>query len=125
MIEPGRGLDEAAEDVEERRLAGAVRADQAAGAAGEDDAHVVDRGDAREADGEALDLDHAGLRLRRQLADAACDQPAEVRHVLRELLGETARRGQQHLEQAGAEEDQQEVRVDAPLRLEEERQRAG
>ena len=55
----GRRLDEAAEDVEERRLAGAVRADQAAGAAREDDAHAVDRRHAGEADGQALDLDHA------------------------------------------------------------------
>ncbi len=48
------------------------------------------------------------------------DQPPEVGHVLRELVDQAAGRGQQHLEQPGAEDDQQEVRVDAPLRLEEE-----
>ena len=59
---PRGRLDEAAEDVEERRLARAVRADQPACAAREDDADVVDRGDAGEADGEALDLDHRAPR---------------------------------------------------------------
>ena len=86
-IEPAAGLDEAAEDVEERRLAGAVRADQAARPAGEDEAHVVDRRDAREAHGEALDLDHGVVLVAaRERARTARGQPAEVGHVLRELL---------------------------------------
>src|SRR5439155_11474860 len=59
----GRGPDEPAHDVEEGRLARAVRADQPAGAAGEDDRHVVDRHDSSEADGEPVDLGHpAGSR---------------------------------------------------------------
>ena len=56
---PGGRLDESAHHVEEGRLAGAVRADQAAGSALEDDRHAVDRGDASETDGEVVDLDHA------------------------------------------------------------------
>src|SRR6185503_8647835 len=59
---PRSRLDEPGEDVEERRLARSVGADQAAGATREGDAHTVDRGDAREADGEVLDLDHAAPR---------------------------------------------------------------
>ena len=54
-----RRLDEAGEDVEERRLPGAVRADQAARALRERHAHVVDGRDAGEADREPFDLDHA------------------------------------------------------------------
>src|SRR5262249_52866557 len=54
-----RGLHEAGQDVEERRLSGAVRADPPTGAARERDAHVVDRGDPGEAHREAFDLDHA------------------------------------------------------------------
>ena len=46
----GERPDEPAEDVEERRLAGAVGADQAARAAGERDRHPIDRDDAAEAD---------------------------------------------------------------------------
>jgi hypothetical protein len=49
---------EAAQHVEERRLAGAVGADEPAGPAGELDAHAVDRGHAAEADGQAVDRDH-------------------------------------------------------------------
>ena len=79
------GLDEAAEDVEERRLAGAVRADQAARAAREDDAHVVDRRHAGEADGEPFDLDHAAASARRRCGTAGASR-AEVRDVLRHLL---------------------------------------
>src|SRR3954463_10436596 len=64
-----RGHHEAAEDVEERRLAGAVRADQAARARLEADGHPVERRDAAEADGQVLDLDQrarswAGVRRR-------------------------------------------------------------
>ncbi len=55
-------LDEAAQDVEERRLSRPVRPDQAARAAGEDDADVVDRRHAGEADGQPLDLDHDASR---------------------------------------------------------------
>ena len=51
----------------------------------------------------------------------ACDQPPEPGQILRELVGEPAGGGQQHLEEPDAEDDQEEVRVDAPLRLEEER----
>ena len=88
--------------------------------------HVVDRRDAAEADGEVLDLDHGAF-----FSAGACsrhaggDQPPELRQVLRHLVDEAAGRGQQHLEQPDAEEDEQEVRVDAPLRLEEERAAAG
>ena len=111
------GLDEAAEDVEERRLAGAVRPDQAAGAAREGDGHVVDRGHPREADGEVLDLDHGDfLRGAGGLRNGRDDQAPEVREVLRELLGDPAGGGQEHLQQADAEDDEEPVRVDAPLR---------
>ena len=115
-------LDEAAEDVEERRLAGAVRADQAAGAAGEDDAHVVDRRDAGEAHREALDLDHGGF-----LSAAACSRTraATSRPSLARSFGScsasppgavssTCRR-------PAPKRIRSEVRVQPPLRLEEER----
>ena len=49
------------------------------------------------------------------------DEPARASRVLRQLVGEPARCGQQHLEEPHAEEDQDEVRVEPPLRLEEER----
>ena len=48
-------------------------------------------------------------------------EPARGSRVLGHLHHDPARRRQQHLQQADAEDDQQEVRVDAPLRLEEER----
>src|ERR1700733_10369168 len=67
------GPDEAAQHVEEGGLAGAVRSDEAAGTLLEGQAHVVQRGDAAVADGQAFDFDHvvllgAGLRslLRRK-----------------------------------------------------------
>ena len=50
------------------------------------------------------------------------EEPTEIPQVLRELLDDPARRGEQHLEQPDPEEDQQEVRVQAPVGLEEERQ---
>ena len=67
----GRRLDEAGEDVEERRLPGAVRADQAARALRERDAHVVDGRDAGEADREPFDLDHAAAPFRNRFGEAA------------------------------------------------------
>src|SRR5262249_23826783 len=57
---PGDRPDEPAQDVEERRLPGAIRPDQAAGAGLEGHAHAVQRGHAAEADGQAVNLDHAG-----------------------------------------------------------------
>ncbi len=71
------GPDEAAEDVEERGLAGAVRPDQPTRAAGEADGHAVDRKHAAEADGQILDLDHAGDPLR------PFDEPANRRPIAR------------------------------------------
>src|SRR4051812_14251856 len=54
-----RRLDEPADAVEERRLACAVGADQAAdGAVSDRQLHVVERGDSAEADGQAGDLQH-------------------------------------------------------------------
>ena len=54
----GGRLHEPREHVEERRLPRTVRTDEAARAAGKGHAHVVDRRDAGEANGEVLDLDH-------------------------------------------------------------------
>src|SRR6185436_12855020 len=54
--------------------------------------------------------------------DLPRDQLAEVDHDLRELDDQPAGRGEQYLQQPGAEDDQQEVGVDAPLGLEEKRQ---
>ena len=120
---PARGLDEAAEDVEERRLAGAVRADQAAGAAGEDDAHVVDRRDAGEADGEALRPRSRRLPLRRPPASRTRSRRA-ARACARSFgscstrppgaVSSTCRR-------PTPKRIRSEVRVQPPLRLEEER----
>ena len=54
------------------------------------------------------DLDHgACFSAGRLRAHARDDEPPEARQVLRELVDEPARRGQQHLQQADAEEDQQ------------------
>src|SRR5206468_4181422 len=55
--------DEAAEHVEEGGLAGAVRPDQPAGARLELNGHPVERGDAAEAHGEVVDVDHLARSL--------------------------------------------------------------
>jgi hypothetical protein len=68
-----RGADESAEDVEERRLACSVRPDQPARPAREDDADVVERRDAGEADGQAADLDHGAF-----FSAAACSRTREA-----------------------------------------------
>src|SRR5262249_19285503 len=55
----GDGLHEAAEHVEERRLAASVRTDETAGAAREGQRHAVDRDDSAEPHAQLGDLDHA------------------------------------------------------------------
>src|SRR5581483_12094996 len=55
---PRGGPDEAAQDVEERGLARAVRSDETARPLIERQAHGVQRGDAAVADGQAVDFDH-------------------------------------------------------------------
>ncbi len=77
---------EAAQHVEERRLAGAVGADQPARAAGELDGHAVDRRHAAEAHREVLDLDHSRPPSAAGAAEQPPDQPPELRHVARELV---------------------------------------
>ncbi len=114
-LDRARGrLDEPAEDVEERRLARAVRADQAARARRERDGHVVERRDPAEADGQALDLDHAASFAPPASSGTAAAISRRASHVLRHLVGEPARGGHQHLQHADAEEDEQEVRVESP-----------
>ena len=56
---PGRP-DETAQDVEERRLAGTVGADQPAGTVLEGQTHAIERGDAAEADSQAVNFDRPG-----------------------------------------------------------------
>ena len=121
----GRRLDESAQDVEERRLAGAVRADQPARAAREDDAHVVDRGDAREADGQAADLDHAVAFPRG--SDRTRATSSRPRFAM--SFGNCSARPPGAVSSTWSSPTpkriEEEVRVDLPLRLEEERAGAG
>ena len=114
-----RPADEAAEHVEERGLAGAVGADQPAGARSNVDGHAVERRDAAEAHGQV-----ARPRSRRASASRAAAAPSEQRrrsgapelgHVLRELVDEALGRGQQHLQHADAEQDRQQVGGQAPV----------
>ena len=74
-VEPDRAgvrLVEAGDAVEQRRLAGAVRADQAADRAGRDrEADVVERGDAAEADRTFVDRQQRGSSVDRRSAVVA------------------------------------------------------
>ena len=84
---------------------------------------VVDRRHAGEADGEILDLDHGaclvrvGLLAHRARRRAARASPCPSGTAAASPPGAVS----EHLEEARAEDDEHEVRVDAPLRLEEER----
>ena len=109
-------LDETAEHVEERRLAGAVGPDQPARPLLEGHAHAVERNDAAEADGQIGDLDQdsrsrgAAGRLNRPPI-----QPGEPGDVLGHLLDDPARRRGQHLQHPDPEQDRQPVGGDAPV----------
>ena len=96
---PAVGRVHAGDQVEERRLAGAVRADQGDDAAGLDaEVHVLDRGDAAEGLEQLLDLEHrrSGLELARGgHAQIDVDGPArgQCRLLLeRQRLGRARRR---------------------------------
>ena len=109
-------LDEAAQHVEERRLARAVGTDQPAGARLEGQRHAVERRDAAEAHGQVADLDHDAVSL--------AGRPRPKRRRIRRprfamsrgnWYDEAGRRGEQHLQDADAEQDREQVRRQAPV----------
>ena len=73
--------------------------------------HVVERRDAAEADGQPVDLDHGGPCVRGVSPERLRDQRGRGSSCLGELRHDALRRRHEHLQDADAEEDEQEVRV--------------
>ena len=114
---PLGGPHEAAQHVEERGLAGAVGPDQPARARVEGDRHAVEWRDAAEAHGQVGDLDHrALLRAARAPGDESRRAAVPGAPGPWAPAREAARRRQQHLQHADAEEDGQQIRAAAPSR---------